>query len=269
MIIKSKFIILLVFLIHFSLFSQTNISSLLLEKFPVGGSLKISLLNKNRQKFLLGVSKFKNLKRGKVIDIYKDKTKGSECSLIPFYNANDVDIYILLLNRHITEIINPAKISKNKGKKVIISLSNAFGFFLIYDNKNDRLLYINSSESAGSISSSSVNNEIEIDYGTVNLVPHIIKLNDNLMPVSSLQSINNENDNSNFAVVSNYYLDHNIYKAKGKKINMEKYSSVFKLSFQDLYSYLDTKFDDYDFNTVACNEFECDADISWMLKPYK
>ena len=266
---KSKFIIIVVFFINVSLFSQTNIESLFLEKFPVGGSLKISFLNKNKQKYFLGVSKFKNLKRGKVIDIYKDKAKLSEYSLIPFSSTTDFDIYILLSKRNINEVINPAKISKNRGRKVITSVYNAFGFFLICDNKNDRFLCVNSTEAAGSIHSSSVSNEIEIDYGAINLVPHVIKLNDNLMPVSSLRSINNENDDSNFSVVSNYYLDQNIYKAKGKKINTEKYFSVFKVSFQDLYSYLDTKFDDYDFNRVACNEYECDADISWMLKPYK
>ena len=256
-----KLILYITLLIATSVFSQTTLETIFEKQKLINGEVKISISNKNKQKYFIGESNLKDTSRSKIIDLYLKNNKKLDICLIPLYSLNEFDVYIFLPNSLIIEGFNGVKKSKMN-----VSFPNSIDTFLIYDRINNHLMHISSGMVAGSINFYK-KNLMTINFGFDDLISEVIKLDENFKPISSFKTYLNKDNNKTFSYLSNYYLLNGEHKIKNKLIDTkEAFFSIFEISILEIESLLNIKLVNPDNENLACKNLICYPRISsWIF----
>ena len=241
--------IILIFIIS-KVYSQNN-EKLFLDLIKSNKSyVEVNTTKRNIMPLCLGKDSFKSVNKTKILELSNGNKNKSEYCLIPLYSINNYTIYTL----------QRTKLLSDYKKRVVIDIPNAIGYYIVYNLDNNSLYYICSETTFGSMSYIA-KNKLSFNFNLLDVRSKIIKLNDSLMPNSAFSSLRNEESSKTYFYCSNYYFKDNIFRKKTKKLHLKEYETIFSLSSNEIFSILENKIENYDFDVPACDNIGCDSEI--------
>lgn len=214
-----KIILSIIIFVSFPLFSQKSIESIIKNLAPSSNSTSIDISKNKTGKFIIGKSDFKSLKKYKVNFLFKANSSNSKFSLV---TLNSCDRFILF-----TIVANELLI---KEQNVVYPTSYATLF--VYDKITSTLISCRL-ETPGTIIKTK-KSKITFMYELDKIIPKIIKLNNNFLPISSLSDAeyqeNKKVNSSENYIISVYNFDNKKSKIQNVFIPFKE-SSILKIEY--------------------------------------
>lgn len=251
--------IITILLFSVTAYSQDNLQ-IILKKIGEnsGYSKEIYLKKDNIQKYKQQ-NKFADIIQDKVVEIYKTNNKSSDFYLYYLNSFDQFSLYAIGDKSDREMDLNEAK-------------STGPADFILFDKKNNTILYVelssmlSSIDELGSIDMGSIyknkKDTIKVDYSTAHLYSKIIRLDDKLMPVSSIEYDENI-DGSNKFKLSFYDKGSKGTEKRTKYISYNS-NDTFTIPMDELYHLLKNKPESFDIDK-ECDGPYCDSHISKLI----